>query len=84
MEPCTLHFNFTSIHLGPNAAIMSTETSKPVYRSQINAHLAMKNFSPNVPFGFLNRHIMYTCVPELPCLVLIQRTLPTAMLLSHW
>src|SRR6218665_2377663 len=30
-------------------------------RSQHNAHLALSNFCPDVPFGFLNRPIIYTC-----------------------
>src|SRR6218665_61008 len=41
---------------------MSTEISKLLKEV---THLALKNFCPNVPFGFLHRPIMYTCVPEL-------------------
>ena len=49
-----------------NPAIISTDTvlSSSYSRSQHNANLALKNFCPNVPLGFLNRPIMYTCVPS--------------------
>jgi len=44
--------------------------------------LALKNFYPNVPFLFINTSNVYLC-PELPCLVLTQRTSPNVLIPFH-
>src|SRR6218665_3913121 len=56
-----VHYRLISI-----ASTECCECSHPSHsRSQLNAHLALKIFGPNIPFVFLNRPIVYRHRPYL-------------------